>query len=139
MNIYIHLKSVGSRKKWLEKVPYSLPQGISTLRELIDAMVRQDAAAYNARGTGNMLIPFLTQEKIEDKAAVGKVDFGRLYSENKADLNKAAQTAIQGFEDGLFRVMIGETEAKELDQRISLQEGDTLTLIRLAFLAGRLW
>jgi hypothetical protein len=133
------MKCVGKKRKGLEKVPYVLPDGISTLRELIDVITRQEVAAYNARGTDNMLVNFLTDESIAAKATVGKVEFGRLYSENKADPDKSSQAAIQGFEDGLFRVLVGETEASELDGQVSIKDGDTLTFIRLAFLAGRLW
>ena len=139
MNIFVNLKSIGKRKKGLERIPYTLPDGITTLRELIEAFVRQGADAYNARGTDNMLIDFLTEDKIEDKASVGKVDFGRLYSENKADLAKATAAAIQGFEDGLFRVLVNGLEYTELDAPLAVEEGDTLTFIRLTFLAGRLW
>ena len=139
MNIFVNLKSIGKRKKGLEKIPYTLPDGITTLRGLIEAVVRQGADAYNARGTDNMLIDFLTEEKIEDKASAGKVDFGRLYSENKADLAKATAAAIQGFEDGLFRVLVNGSEYTEFDAPLTVEEGDTLTFIRLTFLAGRLW
>jgi hypothetical protein len=139
MNVFVNLKSIGKRKKGLEKVPFTLPDGITTLRGLIDAVVRQEADSYNARGTDNMLIHFLTEENIEDKASVGKVGFGRLYSENKANREKASTTAIQGFEDGLFRVLVNDTEYTDLDGQLVVQEGDVLTFIRLTFLAGRLW
>lgn len=139
MNIFINLKSVGKRKQGLDKIPGTLPDGICTLRQLIEAVVRQEANAYNARGTNKMLVDFMTEEHIEDKASVGKIDFGRLYSDNKANPEKACVAAIQGFEDGLFRVLIEDTEAAYLDAPISIQDGDTITFIRLTFLAGRLW
>ena len=139
MNIYINLKSVGKRHPALEKTPYILPEGIATLRQLIEAIVRQEVDTYNTRGLEEMLIPFLTEEQIADWATVGKVGFGRLYSDRKADPGKAVETAVQGFEDGLFRVLVGERQAEELDAPMELREGDTLTFIRLTFLAGRLW
>jgi len=139
MNVFVNLKSFGKQKKGLEKIPYTLPDNITALRGLIDAVTRQEADAYNSHGTDNMLVDFLTEVQIEDNAATGKVDFGRLYSENKADAEKASAVAIQGFEDGLFRVFVNKTEATELDTPLTIQDGDTLTFIRLTFLAGRLW
>ena len=64
MNIYIKLKSIGKRRPVLENVPYDLPGGVSTLRQLIEAIARQEADAYNNRGVENMLVPFLTETDI---------------------------------------------------------------------------
>ena len=139
MNIYINLKSVGKRRPALERTPYTLPEGIATLRQLIEVIVRQEVDTYNARGLEEMLIPFLTEVQITDQSSVGKVGFGRLYSDRKADPGKAVETAVQGFEDGLFRVLVEEKETEELDAPLKINEEDTLTFIRLAFLAGRLW
>ena len=139
MNIYIKLKSIGKRRPILENVPYDLPNGIETLRQLIEVIARQEADAFNSRGLENMLVPFLTEAGIAKQSAVGKVGFGRLYSEKKVDPDKAVETALQGFEDGLFRVLINDTEVSELDGAAEIKDNDTLTFIRLTFLAGRLW
>jgi len=139
MNVYINLKSAGKRRPALQQMPYILPEGIATLRQLITAIVKQEVETYNSRGLENMLIPFLPEEEIVAQATTGKVGFGRLYSEKKADSDKAVATALQGFEDGLYRVLVGEGEVNTMDDPIALKEGDTLTFIRLTFLAGRLW
>ncbi|MDR0468694.1 MAG: hypothetical protein LBH09_01820 [Peptococcaceae bacterium] len=139
MDVYVKLKSAGKWRPVLDDMPYTLPDGICSLRQLIEAVVRQEVSAYNSRGTENMLVTFLTEAEISDQSTVGKVGFGRLYSDQKADSDKAVETALQGFEDGLFRVMAGEHEAKELDDPLEIREKDVLTFIRLTFLAGRLW
>jgi hypothetical protein len=86
-----------------------------------------------------MLVPFLTETEIFDQSAAGKIGFGRLYSDKKVNLEKAIDTALQGFEDGLFRVIVGDIEVTELDKPLVIHENITLTFIRLIFLAGRLW
>ena len=139
MNVYVKLKSVGKRRPVLNDVPYVLPENISSLRELITTIVKLEVEKYNSRGLEEMLIPFLSEEDIKDQSTVGKVGFGRLYSDKKADPAKAVKTAEQGFEDGLYRVLIGEKEITELDAPLLINENDTLTFIRLTFLAGRLW
>jgi hypothetical protein len=139
MNIYVKLKSAGKRRPVLDNVPYALPDGIATLRQLIGVIVRQEVDKYNSRGTGNMLVPFLTEAEISDRSSVGKVGFGRLYSDAKADPENAVETALQGFDDGLFRAVINDREITELDGALALCDGDVLTFIRLVFLAGRLW
>jgi len=139
MNVYIKLKSAGTRRPVLNNTPYTLPDGIASLRQLIEAIVRQEVDEYNSRGTENMLVAFLTETEISNQSTVGKIGFGRLYSDKKANLENAIETALLGFEDGLFRVIVGETEASELDKPLEIHEDDTLTFIRLTFLAGRLW
>ena len=68
-----------------------------------------------------------------------KVEIGIKYS-HVLDLSiEAVKTAIQGFEDGLFRVFRGMDELTELDREEKFNEGDEITFIRLTMLAGRMW
>lgn len=139
LNVFINVKSIGKRKPAMNLAPYSLPNNIANLRNLITAVVNIEVDRYNSREMDSVLLPFLTEVQIEDQSKTGKVGFGRIYSDRKANPDKSVSIALQGFEDGLFRVMVNDTEAKELDTLISLKDGDTLTFIRLTFLAGRLW
>ena len=165
MRIYVQIKSAGGRKSSrtadnpfrrkhmqgtenasgeeketaLNRVPYDLPDGISTLGELLTELVKIEVGRYNEKGTDRQLIPFLTGEEIEEQAETGKVGFGRIYSDRKADEKKAVENACQCFSDGLVRVFRNEEELMELDGPVRLREGDCLTLIRLTFLSGRLW
>ena len=139
MTIYINMKEAGKRKAILEQVPYELPDGVATLRDFLTELVKIEVENYNQKGTDFQVITYLTKEEVEEQASVGKVGFGRVYSEKQADAAKAVVNAIQCFEDGLIRVFQNETELKELNMPIELHKDDCFTLIRLTFLAGRLW
>lgn len=139
MKILIQMKAAGRRRPVLEDVPYELPDQTATLRELLTALVDAEVKRYNEKGTDVQVIPYLTKEEVEDHAAAGKVGFGRIYSEKKADPAEASKNALQCFEDGLVRVFLEDQELTELDGAVCLKEGSRLTLIRLTFLAGRLW
>ena len=139
MNIYIKLKSLGNRRPVLDNVPYVIPDGIDSLRLLLESIVRSEVTAYNNRGTDSALVPFLTESEIADRSVTGKVGFGRLYSDKKADPVKAVNTALLAFEDGLVRVLINDREICDLDEALVPEENDVITFIRLTFLAGRLW
>ena len=89
------------------------------------------------RNTVNQ-VPF-TYAQIDDMAQIGKIAFGIVYGEKAPDVGKSIETAMLGFQDGLFRVFLGETELTELDEKLKLQDGDTVTFIRLTMLAGRMW
>lgn len=139
MNIYVNMKLAGKRKAVLNKVLYELGEGISTLEELLTAFVKAEVEKYNQKETDCQVIAYLTNREIEEQASVGKVGFGRIYSEKKANLEKAVQNAIQCFEDGLVRIFQGDVELTQLKQTVQVKEGDCFTFIRLTFLAGRLW
>lgn len=53
-----------------------------------------------------------------------------------SDFQDAFETALQGFEDGLYQLFIGEQEMESLDTPLLLQEEDTITIIRLVMLTG---
>jgi len=136
VNAFVNVKSIGKRKPIFSAVPYVLPGDVATLRDLIVAIVENEIKLFNSKKSDAMLLPFLTQEQIDDQSVSGKVSFGNIYSENKADLEKAIVTALQGFEDGLFRVLVNDVEIDLLDAPITIKDGDTLTFIRLIFLSG---
>ena len=139
MQIYIQMKAAGKRRPVLNDVPYELPDEVKTLRDFLTALVELEVKRYEQKGTDVQVIPFLTKEDVEEQAAAGKVGVGRIYSEQKADPAKAVENALQCYEDGLVRVFRGDRELAGLDTPVCLEEGDRFTLIRLTFLAGRLW
>ena len=139
MKVFIQVKNAGKRRPALEKREYEIPDGFVALRELINAVVDMEVAAYNSKGIDAAVTRFLTEAEMQDVARRGKIGFGRIYSDKKADGKNARETALQAFEDGLFRVFVNESERAALDEAADISEGDTLTFIRFAFLSGSLW
>lgn len=139
MKIYIKVKSLGKKRPILDNVSYILPDDIKTVREFISELVKVEVEKYNQKGTDMQLIPFLSNQQIEEQASVGKVGFGRIFSDKKADLEKAIENALQCYEDGIVRAFQNEEELGALGETLSIREGDCFTFIRLTFLAGRLW
>ena len=138
MNVYVRIKSLGKNKA-SELRPYELPEGIDTVRGLIAAFVHAEVERFNDKDTELPLLTVMSAEDIEREAKMGKVAFGRLWSDKKADEAKAVETALTSFDDGLFRVLMDEEELTDLDAEINIKEGAVFTFIRLTFLAGRMW
>lgn len=110
-----------------------------SLRELLVAVVKQQVTAYNQKPLEKNLLPFLSMEQIAHGVANGKAGFGSIYNENRADPQKAEDTALQAFEDGLFAVFIEDAEMKQLTDKFSLNSDTVITFVRLTFLAGSIW
>ena len=137
MHLYINMKQLGKRKNMVDKVAFSYEKAPEDLRELIGETVKICVADYIDRmGRGEAV---LSETQIEDMSQIGKIAFGIVYGEKKPDVQKAIETAVQGFEDGLFRVFLGDRELENLDEKVEFAEGNEITFIRLTMLAGRMW
>lgn len=139
IRIYVRMKMPGKKRPLLGEIPIEINDSVKTLRELLTELVKIEVERYNQKRVDTQLIPFLSKKELEEQAVVGKVGFGRIYSDKKVNVSKAVENALACYEDGLVRVFCGEQELEELDGEIQLKEGDTLTFIRLTFLAGRMW
>ena len=137
MHLYINMKQLGKRKNMVDKVAFFYEKAPESLRELIGETVKICVANYIDRMDKGEAV--LSKEQIEDMSQIGKIAFGIVYGEKKPDVQKAIETAVQGFEDGLFRVFLGDRELENLDELVEFAEGNEITFIRLTMLAGRMW
>ncbi len=136
MRITAKVKSPGARENVLRPVPYEIPDGTDTLRKLLLAVCEAEVARYNAKEPEQPTVPFLTAQELDAQAKEGKVSFGAVYSDKKADLKKAQENVLQSFSGGLVRVVMDATPLAELDAPLHIEENAGFTFIRLTFLAG---
>ena len=81
----------------------------------------------------------ISEEEISRKSEIGKIAFGINYGGKEAEEEKAVENAIQAYKDGLVRIFLGEEELDDLEKKIELSEGDSVTFIRLTTLSGSFW
>lgn len=136
MTVFISAKQIKKRGDQVAAVPYILREAPATLRQLIAMLVTDGVERYNRRIQGNQELTVVTGEQLADMSQVGKIAFGIPFGGKAAELEPALETAFQGFEDGLYRVFLGEAEMESLDAPLELHEGDTITIIRLVMLTG---
>ena len=68
----------------------------------------------------------LSAQQITDGAGRGKVDPAGKSIAQTIDTEEAVATALQAFEDGLYLVVIDESERRDLDERVSLSDGSCI-------------
>ena len=136
MTVYISAKQLKKRGNQVAACPYELQTAPDTLRSLIGLLVHDGVDRYNSRLQSKEEPTALTREEIDAMSRVGKIGFGIPFGSREADLTEALGTACQGFADGLYRVFIGDHEIEDLDAPLHLQEGDSITIIRLVMLTG---
>lgn len=139
MEILVRVKNTEKKKDILAPTQYTIPDGLSSLRQLLTAIVHTEVDRYNSKEAKPQLIPLLTPQELDAQAKTGKVGFGALFSDRKPSPPKAVATALQCWEDGLVRVFMNDEELCELDGPISIPENAVFTFIRLSFLSGSIW
>lgn len=134
MRILVTVKQFGGKRPLVEKE--FVLSGVSTVRDLIAELVRQETAAYNARPDDSVpLVVPLRREDIEAGAVSGKIGFGVRHGKRQ-DPDEAIAAAASAYADGLFKIFIGESEAGGLEDALALHDGDKLTFIKLMMLSG---
>jgi len=139
MKVYINVKNINNRKKFLDNKEFFFDSRPQTLRELLEHIVTANVNQFNNRNREGIFLTYLTNNEVENQLAFGKVSFNEKYNLTNQDLKQAIENAILSFQDGIFRVLIGSKEIIDLDEQIELNEEDILTFIRLTMLTGRLW
>lgn len=139
MKVYIQVKQPGKRKCCIEKIPIDFPTPPTTVQALIETVVSWQVHEYNERLQQSEMLKYLTDEEMAHKIATGKIGFDVNYNGTPAAEAAAIANAVQSYEDGIFRIFSDEVELGPLSSEIILNEGATLTFIRLTMLSGRMW
>lgn len=119
-----------------ESVDVDVPSAVTSLRDLLEILVRHELAAYEARRRESRMLQVLTPADL-----VRGVDSGSYGREARAvpappSQGEAIGRAIEAFEDGLFFAFLDGNQVEELDAGLALGPDSTLRLVRLVALAG---
>lgn len=139
MKVYVTVKQAGSRKNYITKDEMELDYKPLNLRELIDIIITKNVNEFNEKTKQERLVEYLTEEDINSKIKFGKISFGKYNNTSLQNLEKALEIAYLAYEDGIYKVFIGENEANSLDEKLELEENESITFIKLTMLCGRIW
>lgn len=140
MKLSFTVKSLGKKKPVLNSIFIELDlKTESSTKELLEKLVEQQVNEFNSRKGVSNLIDFLQEGALQENAASGSVKFNEQYNETTADKEKAVLNVIQAFEDGLIALFVRDNQLEDLNETVSLNEEDSITIIRLTFLAGSYW
>lgn len=126
--------------------PIELSARPATTGALISSIVRTIVLAYNNCIDSNPTDPDadrhanpMDEHQINDLAETGRIAFGFVYNNKKEDPEKAVENALQCHEDGIFKIFLNGNPLGSNESRIEITDGDTLTIVRLTLLSGRMW
>jgi hypothetical protein len=114
--------------------------GSSTLRDLIDRVVRDEVVSFRERQEQRQVLQALTASEIQAGVSKGKVEMGGRGTDGflTQDVNEdqSVATALQAFEDGFYFVFVDDTQVERLDDTVVLRPGSQVVFLRLVALAG---
>ena len=144
--IFVSGKALGRRKPLFDDFSVPLPpagdrgdrgDGGMTLRDLVERIVRHEVVAFQERQERRRFVRALSARQIEEGVEAGKVDSGGRDDAGAAvDPDEAVAAALQGFEDGLYLIVLDGQEQRDLDAQIYPRPDSRITFVRLVFLAG---
>ena len=135
-------KALGRRKPLFADFSVPPPENLSdggntTLRDLIECVVRHEVAAFGKRQSDRQFLRVLTSREIVEGVEAGKIESGGSEVEpQQVDEEEAIGTALQAFEDGMYLVVVDDAEQRNLDARVFIRADSRLTFVRLTLLAG---
>lgn len=138
MIVHFSIKQFGKRKPVIEALPIEIAglTDTETLESFLQKVVLQQITSFNQRMENPKLVNFLLPESLNHMANAGKVSFGDQYNQQTVSAEKAQETALLAFKDGLFSVFIDDEEQDNLQAPVFITETSRVTFIRLTFLAG---
>jgi hypothetical protein len=117
-------------------VEIGLDAGQVRLRDLIDAVVRAEVAAFRRRAEEQTFVRVLTEQALADGLAAGTVLSGARDVPTDVDVDEAVSAALNAFEDGLYEVIVDDEPVDDLDAAVNLASDTRLLFLRLVPLAG---
>ena len=141
--MFIETRVIGKRTRPLDGWAIPTPPGTDadgggpiTLRELITRVVRSEVSAFEKRERARRFVRVLSDREISEAAARGKIDSGGRAPTGPVDNDAAVGAALQGFEDGLYLVILDGEEQRDLDRQVYVNAESRMVFLRLTFLAG---
>jgi hypothetical protein len=136
--VRVRAKVTGHRRGGERDLALALPPGLVTARQIIEAAVAAEVAAYSERAEQASLVRVLTDRALRDDLARGAVRMGDASPPGPPDVAAAVQTALLAFDDGIFKVFVGDTEVgdAEAEGPVELADGADVLFLRLVPLAG---
>jgi hypothetical protein len=121
---------------WELTLPEAVETTALTLWSLLTHLVRAEVSAFETRQSQRRLLRILSLEQIQLGLEQGKVESGGSELNQKVEVDKAIEVALQAFEDGLYFVFIDDEQIEGLNAIAPLTPNSQLLFLRLVSLVG---
>lgn len=116
--------------KVLQEVLIGFNSETVTVKEIIEARVRQEVAAYNERMSG------MYNGLVEPGDAEKTINGYKLRARKPIDAEKQVYVALDAFQKNGFFVLVDTHQSTSLDQQVRLDSNTTISFVKLTPLVG---
>ena len=126
----VSVKDENFAGKVLQEVLVGFNSEIVTVKDIIEARVRQEVDNYNKR------LPEYYNGLIEPNDAEKTINGFKLRSKKPIDSEKQVYVALDAFQKNGFFVLVDTQQSTSLDQQVKLTEDTRISFLKLTPLVG---
>jgi hypothetical protein len=128
--ITLSIKDENFSGKVLQEVLIGFKSDLVTVKDIIEARVRQEVANYNNK------LPDYYNGLIEPTDAEKTINGYKLRSKKPIDAEKQVYVALDAFQKNGFFVLVDNQQSTSMDQEILLREDTRISFVKLTPLVG---
>jgi hypothetical protein len=129
-------KVIGKSQPVFADWKLSIPEGETSLEDLLVQIVRSEVEEFQERQNQRRLTKILSAKEIELDATRGKIESGGSDLQQDVNIEEVIDTAIQAFKDGLYLVFIDDEQKEDLQASVRIRSNSELLFLRLIPLVG---
>jgi hypothetical protein len=130
-NVFIlNLKDETFSGKVMQEISVSFQSEFVTIKEIIEARVRQEVNAYNNKQ------PEYYNGLIEPSEAEKTINGYRLRNKQQIDAEQQIYVALDAFQKNGFFVLVDNQQCTSLEQQVKLSDATHVSFIKLTPLVG---
>lgn len=131
----VEARVVGGRDR-LEDTSVPVEAGVHPLGTLLQALVREELAAFDRRQREQSMLRVLTPADLVRGVETGRYAAEARQRQQAPTFEDAWARAREAFEDDLYVVFLDEHQVESLDEPVLVADDTRLRLVRLVALAG---
>jgi len=135
MSLTLTIRDETASGKLYNEVPLVFPSEQITLRELIRERVYQEVQDYNNQQTETAFRGLVQPSEAEQTLNAHKSP-APSKAHKQIDWKQQYDRALEAFQNNGFLVLVGERQAEDLDEVITLNSASQVSFVKLALLVG---
>ncbi len=128
--IQISIKDETATGKVINEISISVSNELITVKDIIEARVIAEVEAYNNK------MPEMYKGLVQPLDAEVALNGYKIKDRKRVDAEKQVYTALNAFQKNGFFVLIDNKQAEDLDERVMLKAGATVSFVKLTPLVG---
>jgi len=130
MNTIVNITDKVGLGKVVQEFEISLPGETVSVRDLIEARIRQEVADYNDR------LPDYYMGLVQPADAEKALNGFRMKDRKKIDAEKQVYIALDAFQKNAYFILVDNKQVESLEQQVQISSNTRVSFVKLTPLVG---